>query len=134
MKNISDYNVKIVELGNVLETNPKRSHEQLIIRMNIFDAKETAQLFELIDGSRVKKSSLGVVKSRNDFYPDFRVYCLPEQVEETKAKLIHAVNKQTEKMLSVFQHIKSQVEKGGITMTAKEYRQYTIEMATSLSP
>lgn len=134
MKNISDYNIQIVELGNILETNPKRSHEHLIIHMQVVNAKETAQLFELTDGSRIKKSSLGEVKSRSDYYPDFRVYCLPDQVEETKAKLIHAVNKQTEKMLSVFQHIKSQVEKGSITMTAREYREYTLDVAKSPSP
>lgn len=131
MKNVLDFNVEIVELGNVLETNPKRSHDQLIIHKRVYKAKETAQLFELIDGSRIKKSSLGEPKSHNQFYPEFKAYCLPEQVEETKARLIAAVDKQTVKMLSTFQHLKSQVDKGETTMSAQEFRDYLMTSSSS---
>jgi hypothetical protein len=134
MKNILDYTHEIVELGNVLQTSPKSSHKHLIIHQTVFKAKETAQLFELTDGSRIKKSSLGEVKSLNQFYPEFKAYCLPDKIEETKVKLLAAVNKQNEKMLSVFQHIKSQLEAGEITMTDKEYRSYLMAPYSSPSP
>lgn len=134
MKNILDYNMEIVELGNVLETNPKRGNKQLIVHATVFKAKETTQLFELTDGKRIKKTGLGEVKSLNSFYPEFKAYCLPEQVEETKAKLIAAVNKHTVKMLSEFQHLKSQLDNGAVTMTPKEYRAYITDLASSPRP
>jgi hypothetical protein len=133
-KNILDYNMQIVELENVLETDPRRSNQQLIVRSTVFKAKETVQLFELTDGKRIKKSSLGEVKSLNSFYPDFKVYCLPEQVEETKAKLIAAVDKHTVKMLAMFQHLKSQLDNGSVTMSAKEYDAYIFKSESSPRP
>jgi hypothetical protein len=134
MKDRLDYTMEVVELRNVLQTVAKHTNDQLIIHSRVFMAKETAQLFELTDGSRIKKTSLGTVKSLNTFYPDFKAYCLPEQVEETKLKLIEAVDKHINKMLELFGRLKSQVENSPIIMTEHEYRRHTIEMASSPKP
>ncbi|MBB4861590.1 hypothetical protein HNP46_000401 [Pseudomonas nitritireducens] len=117
--------LKLLRISAKLDTTNVNINECVMHVVTEFDAIETGsqyRYFELTNKT-VRKSDLKKASGnrRTEFFPEFEVFCLPEDQEEAQASLNEACKRYATEKLRIAQAWERLVNKGHETLTAKEF-------------
>lgn len=131
MKKHEDYTAVVIRLRNYLDAGSGTGLDHLVLRMEESLAKETPALYELKDGRRIKKSSLGKPVSLNNDYPMFEMHCLPKDLPQAKELMVKAMREKTAALISKLRRLEAQISNHTVVMDADQYNDFIFSQAGS---